>query len=233
MPTQVVGFRLGNDTTGRQVTILVSESGVLYRSHGLYGRPAKLAHPEVPHALAHPNVSLFQGEHPLSRPIADLRNHHTAYTQKGYTRALIPPGAVTLPVDEELPPDLSGRPELPHRELTDAFTGTAPPAGTTLEEAIREFRTSLGLPNRPVRLQGRPDHTRTTPSRAQAMIRLLAHHQTIRPSRAPFGSWSATAAGIRLHPALPGQPLSRASATELRDALTAWLHFTSHSRPDN
>ncbi len=38
MTTLVVGFRLGNDTTSRQVTALVTESGVLHRAQGLYGK---------------------------------------------------------------------------------------------------------------------------------------------------------------------------------------------------
>ncbi|MCX5103591.1 hypothetical protein OG305_29970 [Streptomyces sp. NBC_00439] len=233
MPTRVVGFRLGNDITSRQVTVLVSQSGVLYRSHGPYGRPARLAVPEIPHVLSHPHLSHFRGEHPLSRSIAGLRNHHSDYTEKGYSRALIPPNAVVLPVDEELPAELDGRPELPHRELTDAFLGAAPSGDGRLEDAIREFKTLLGLPSRPVPVQGRPSQTRVAPTRAEAMVRLLAHHQTIKPSQEPSAGWSATGAGIQLHPAPAGQPLSRASAAELRDALTAWLHFSSHSRPEN
>ncbi len=40
MATLVVGFRLGNDTSSRQVTVLVTQVGVLRRAHGLYGKLA-------------------------------------------------------------------------------------------------------------------------------------------------------------------------------------------------
>ncbi|MFJ5726068.1 hypothetical protein [Streptomyces sp. NPDC093149] len=148
-----MGFRLGNDITSRQVTMLVSQSGVLYRSHGLYGRLARLAAPQIPHVLAHPNMTHFRGEHPLSRSIADLRIYHRGYTEKGYSRALVPPAVVVLPIDEELPPDIAKRVDLPHRELTDAFLGAAPSGGRGLEDAIREFRPHLAC--RPVPCQSR------------------------------------------------------------------------------
>ncbi|MET9954398.1 hypothetical protein ABZ135_23030 [Streptomyces sp. NPDC006339] len=83
-----VGFRLGNDTTTRQVTVLVTQSGVLHRAQGLYGRLARLCRPERSPAVNNP-LPWFQGEHPLARPVADLRRHHAAYTRDGYTRIRI------------------------------------------------------------------------------------------------------------------------------------------------
>ncbi|MEE1739698.1 hypothetical protein PUR49_24770 [Streptomyces sp. BE147] len=121
---------------------------------------------------------------------------------------------------------------LPHRELTDAFVAAAPPPdGDTLEDAIRAFRASPGLPSRPVPVQGHPTRARAVPTRAQAVVRLLAHHRTIRPSPEPSTGWSVTGAGVHLHPTPSGRPLSRADAAELRDAPTARLHFSDHSRP--
>lgn len=38
MPTVVVGFRLGKDSTGYQLTAIVSETGRVHINHGVYGR---------------------------------------------------------------------------------------------------------------------------------------------------------------------------------------------------
>lgn len=51
-------------------------------------------------------IPAFQGEHLLTRPIADLRRHHAAYTKNGYTRNLIPP-AVVAPREKALPPHVA------------------------------------------------------------------------------------------------------------------------------
>ncbi|CAM5286666.1 hypothetical protein SMICM304S_09493 [Streptomyces microflavus] len=86
MTTLVVGFRLGNDASSRQVTVLVTESGVLHRAHGTYGRLPRLSKPEPSRVLY--SRTLFEGEHPLARPIAGLREHHVGYTKKGYSLGL-------------------------------------------------------------------------------------------------------------------------------------------------
>ncbi|MFD7537494.1 hypothetical protein [Streptomyces sp. NPDC059819] len=97
MTTLTVGFRLGNDTISRQVTVLVTAAGVLHRAHGLYGKPARLSRPAPSYALT-TRTSAFEGETPLARPLADLRQYHASYTKKGYARALIPPGVARLDV---------------------------------------------------------------------------------------------------------------------------------------
>ncbi|MCJ0875444.1 hypothetical protein [Streptomyces sp. AP-93] len=66
MPMTVVGFRLGRTATGRQVTVLLTESGVLHRSHGLYGQPPKLDTPKLPLRYLHPDLSWMKGEHILT-----------------------------------------------------------------------------------------------------------------------------------------------------------------------
>ncbi|MFM9442677.1 hypothetical protein [Streptomyces acidiscabies] len=48
----------------------MTESGVLHRAHGMYGKPPRLSQPEVPPALG--GNRGFEGENPLARPIADL-----------------------------------------------------------------------------------------------------------------------------------------------------------------
>lgn len=78
---------LGNDSTARQVTVLVT--GALHRAYGLHGRPPKLSRPEPSTALTFPDPN--EREQPLARPIANLRQHHTSHTKKGFTRPLIPP----------------------------------------------------------------------------------------------------------------------------------------------
>ncbi|MEW2498535.1 hypothetical protein AB0942_34135 [Streptomyces nodosus] len=99
MTTLVVGFRLGNDTTGRQATVLVTESGVLHRAQGICGKRPRFSQPEPSIALTSRNPA-FKGEHPLARPIGKLREHHAGYTKKGYSSALIPPTVVRLNVEE-------------------------------------------------------------------------------------------------------------------------------------
>ncbi|MFI5642042.1 hypothetical protein ACIA8H_32110 [Streptomyces goshikiensis] len=65
MPTIVVGFRLSNPVTSRQITVIVTESGVLHRSHGQYARPPKLNRPKAPVPL--PSMA-------AGRAHADLRD---------------------------------------------------------------------------------------------------------------------------------------------------------------
>ncbi|MFF3432214.1 hypothetical protein [Streptomyces sp. NPDC002602] len=219
MATLVVGFRLGNDTAGRQVTVLVTETGVTHRAQGLYGKLARVSRPEPSVVLTTTNPC-FAGENPLARPIADLREQHASYTRKGFTRALIPPAAVRQDVDEQPLKALA-----PHRELIQAFLGTAPNTPQPLDEAIREFRGALGLPTRPTNVTRVP-RDRPIPPRVEAMLRTLAHGSPITsPPRLPVG-WTVTGQGVRLHVGQAGEVLDRQAVVELQTALSAWLHFT-------
>ncbi|MFJ2559272.1 MULTISPECIES: hypothetical protein [unclassified Streptomyces] len=222
MTTLTVGFRLGNDTVSRQVTVLVTETGVLHRAHGLYGKQPRLSAPEPSIALTTRNPN-FEGENPLARPIADLRRHHASYTTKGYTRALIPPAVVRLDVKEHPPQAVA-----PHHELIQAFIGTAPNTPQPLDLAIKEFRDALGLPTRPPNVPWAP-RDRAVPPRVAAMLRTLAHGSPIIPAhRLPVG-WTVTNEGVRLHVGTTGELLDRQAVIELQAALSAWLHFTKNT----
>lgn len=213
----VVGYRLGNDSTARQATALVTETGTLYRAHGLYGKLVRVSRPEPSMALMSP---LREGEHPLARPIADLRAHYSAYAKKGYTRTLIPPAAVRLDLEEESLQTVSS-----HRELIEAFVGAAPSTPQPLDSAIKEFRDALGLPTRPAHVPWAP-RDRALPPRVEAMLRTLAHGSAIAsPSRLPVG-WMITGESVRLRVGATGESLDRQAVIELQAALSAWLHFT-------
>ncbi|MER6723062.1 hypothetical protein [Streptomyces halstedii] len=214
-----MGFRLGNDSTTRQVTVLVTEAGYLHRAQGLYGKLARLSRPERSPAVNNPLPS-FRGEHPLARPIADLRRHHAAYTRKGYTRILIPPAVVHLDYDE-------ARPLTPvtHRELFQAFTGAAPTTPQSLEAAITAFRAALGLPSRPEHITWAP-RDKTLPPRVAAMLRTLENGSALTPERRRPVGWSVSDQGVRLHVGPTGEVLDRAAVVELQAALSAWLHLT-------
>ncbi|MEV7160875.1 hypothetical protein AB0N60_02020 [Streptomyces microflavus] len=176
------------------MTVLVTESGVLHRAHGTYGKLPRLSKPEPSRVLY--SRTLFEGEHPLARPIAGLREHHVGYTKKGYSRALVPPAVVRLDVEEHPP-----FPEVPHRELIQAFIGAAPNTPQPLDTAIGAFRV-------------------------EAMLRTLAHGSAISsPQRLPVG-WTVTDEGVRLRVGSTGETLDRHAVIELQAALSAWLRFT-------
>ncbi|WP_237324473.1 hypothetical protein [Streptomyces sp. CBMAI 2042] len=218
MTTLVVGFRLGNDASSRQVTVLVTESGVLHRAHGMYGRLSRLSKPEPSRVLY--SRTLFEGEHPLARPIAGLREYHIGYTKKGYSRALVPPAVVRLDVEEHPP-----FPAEPHRELLQAFIGAAPSTPQPLDTAIGAFRAALGLPTRSANVSWTP-RAQPLPPRVEAMLRTLAHGSPISsPQRLPVG-WTVTDEGVRLRVGSSGETLDRHAVIELQAALSAWLRFT-------
>ncbi|MEU8435461.1 hypothetical protein AB0F18_21600 [Streptomyces sp. NPDC029216] len=220
MAMLVVGYRLANDVATRQVTALVTETGTMYRAHGLYGKHAQISKPEPSVALLSP---VRAGENPLARPIADLRTHHVTYTKKGFTRALIPPAAVRLDLDEDALRTVDS-----HHELFEAFTGAAPHIPPLLDEAIREFRTALGLASRPANVPWSP-RARALPPRVEAMLRTLAHGSQISsPARLPVG-WTVTGGHVRLHVGTTGESLDRQAVIELQAALSAWLHFTKNT----
>ncbi|MGW8765125.1 hypothetical protein ACWGN5_21740 [Streptomyces sp. NPDC055815] len=220
--TLTVGYRLGNDTAGRQVTVLVTETGVLHRAQGLYGKLPTVS-PPMPSPVLTARVPGFEGESPLARPIAQLRSQHALYTRKGYTRALILPVVVRLDVEEHPP-----RAAVRHRELIQAFIGEAPATGRPLEAAIKEFRDALGLPNRPSNVSWVP-RERSVPPRVAAMLRTLAQGSPITPARRLPVGWTVTRRGVRLHVGTAGESLDRAAVIELQAALSAWLRFTKGS----
>lgn len=217
MATLVVGFRLGNDATSRQITALVTETGVLHRAQGPYGKPARLSRPE-PSFASTTNNELFKGEHHLACPIANLRRLHASCTKKGFTRTLIPPAFVRLDVEEQLP-------KIPHRELIQAFIGAAPNTPQPLDAAIRGFRTALGLPSRPPDVAWTPRAT-PVPPRVEAMLRALAHGSPLTSSRQLPVGWTVSRAGVRVHVGATGETLDRQAVIELQAALSAWLRFT-------
>ncbi|MFG2296050.1 hypothetical protein [Streptomyces sp. NPDC048603] len=234
MATTVVGFRMGCDVRGRQITVMVSHTGVLYRSNGPYGKAPALGKPELSPALYGPASPSAGGEHPLARPIASLRRYHARCLENGYTRVLIPPGIAVLDVDERLEVPAPDRPRLPHRELAEAFVGEAPCAEQSLEEAIRAFRKLLGLPNRSLPDPSPPGRSRPAqggrgaggaplPPRAQAMARMLVHGQVLSSPRDLAVGWTVSGDAVRLHAGRTGQYLNRAAAAELHAALGAWL----------
>ncbi|MFI5705274.1 hypothetical protein ACIA78_35190 [Streptomyces xanthochromogenes] len=219
--TLTVGFRLGNDTTSRQVTVLVTEAGVLHRAHGLYGKPARLSTPEPSRTLTN-RIPAFKGETPLARPLANLRAYHASYTKKGYARTLIPPTTVRLDVEE-----LPHQDAEPHRELVQAFIGAAPNTPQPLDQAIKEFQITLGLPAKPASIPRAP-RDRAIPPRVTAMLRTLASGSPITPAhRLPVG-WTVTDQSVRLHVGTMGETLDRQAVVELQAALSAWLHFTKN-----
>ncbi|MFD8009501.1 hypothetical protein [Streptomyces sp. NPDC059762] len=221
--TLTVGFRLGNDTLTRQVTVLVTESGVLHRAQGLYGKLPRVS-PPVPSVALTTSLPDFRGENPLARPIADLRLQHASYTRKGYDRTLIPPSVVRVDVREHPP-----RPLVRHRELIHAFVDAAPSTPQSLEAAITAFRTALGLPSRPERVAGAPvPRPHGIPPRVAAMLRTLAHGSPLTPSRRLPVGWTVTGQGVRLRVGTMGEVLDRADVIELHAALNAWLLFTKN-----
>lgn len=131
MTTTVVGFRLGRDDQARQVTVIVTEAGVLHRSHGAYGAPSRLSKPNPP----------VVKENPVHRQILQLRATYAEYARKGYIREIIPPACVRLETTEYPLHATPFGPHAPdcHPELLAEFTAAAPGAPRSLEEAIHDF----------------------------------------------------------------------------------------------
>lgn len=230
MPTTVVGFRLGNAVTSRQVTVLVTETGVLHRAHGGYGQPPKLDPPKLPLRYLHPDLAWMKGEHMLTGPISALRDHHATATKKGYTQVLIAPACVRLDLEEHPPPPKENPHDArPHPELTEAFIrtapDTAPDTAQPLAAAVDEFRAALGLPVRQKHLTWRARQA-PVPPRIEAMLRTLTHGSTIAsPERLTVG-WSVTPQAVTLRIGRTAEPLDRPAVLELQAALTAWLRLT-------
>ncbi|MGT2532413.1 hypothetical protein ACU4GG_39120 [Streptomyces nojiriensis] len=231
MPTVVVGFRLGHTVTSRQVTVLVTESGVLHRSHGSYGQPPTLEPPKAPLRSADPDLPWMKGEHILTRPISRLRELHATAKEKGYTQVLIAPACVRLDVEEHpLPPARNPRSARPHPELTAAFIGTAPGTVQPLDAAVDEFRTALGLPVRQHDVTRRPRQAHIPP-RTEALLRTLARGAPIASPKHPAVGWTVTPRSVTLRVGRTAEALDRSAVLELQAALTAWLRFTHPNAP--
>ncbi|MFF3212809.1 hypothetical protein ACFYYB_19325 [Streptomyces sp. NPDC002886] len=225
MPVIAVGFRLGRAVIGRQVTVLLTESGVLHRSHGVYGQPPELDPPKPPPRPPRPDLAWRTGEHALAGPIGALRELHATAVERGYTEVLIAPACVRIDLEEHPLPPTGKRRGRPHPELTNAFIGTAPGTPRTLDAALDEFRTLLGLPVRPGNGAGQLRRT-PVPPRSDAMLRALAHGTAITsPERLPVG-WSVTPQGVTLRAGRTAESLDRPAVLELQAALTAWLRLT-------
>ncbi|MEU1307836.1 hypothetical protein ABZ419_02915 [Streptomyces cinnamoneus] len=221
MSTVVVGFRLGNDATGYQLTAIASATGRIHINHGLYGRTGRTERASNP---TEPNAA--------HRAIASLRELHVKKVRQGYTRTLIAPSAVRLDVDEVLPAEKWG-PEVPAPELVEAFVSTAPakPPETRLEDAIRSFYKAIGSPARPQHFErlaraGAP--SAPLPPRTASLLRTLSHGEVVAsPVRAAVG-YTVSAETVRLHVGRVGQDLDHAAVVELQAALSAWLRLNPY-----
>ncbi|MFI6642676.1 hypothetical protein [Streptomyces sp. NPDC050504] len=221
MATTVVGFGLGDDAKSRQMTVLVTQTGVRHLARGPYGPRCTLSVPCPP-----------SGRNPVHAQISNLRAEHSLYVRRGYTRVLIPPACVSVDVDEHpMPPrpDDAYRPER-HRELLEAFVAAAPDEPRELEEAIHDFYTAVGVPARP-RPVPPPVAPPQPPPRIQALLHTLAHGRTITSPPVSAINYRVTADTVRLHVGTAGEDLDRRRVTELHAALTAWLHLNQPPPP--
>ncbi|MFI6642665.1 hypothetical protein [Streptomyces sp. NPDC050504] len=221
--TVVIGFRLGSDERGLQATALVTAQGVHHLAHGPYDQRPRYTPPGVP-----------IGKNPIHNKVSELRKLHGLYLRRGYDRALIPPVCVRLDVDEHPLSDFphgANRPRA-HPELVEDFVRSAPTEPCDLEEAVRTFYTTVGLP-------ARPRLTRTLPtqapapvlSRVQAMRHTLAHGEAVTSDeRSPVG-YRITADTVSLRVGTVSEDLDRRRAAELQAVLTAWLYFNRQPPP--
>lgn len=111
MALAVIGFRRANQTTGRQITAVVTQAGFLHKSSGALGMAGRL------HCAR--DVNRFPskpGGHPVQESVMLLRRLHESQ-QHTYSRVLIAPAAVRL---------YDGVDEASSAEVIEAFTGAAP-----------------------------------------------------------------------------------------------------------
>ncbi|MFE4263398.1 hypothetical protein [Streptomyces sp. NPDC056883] len=218
MPTTVVGFRLGCDERGRQVTVILTEAGVLHRCHGPLGLKPTPVKPDVPTSV---------DPHPVPRQAARLRKIHADLTGRAYGRVLVAPACVRLETSEH---PLHANPYGPHAppvhpELLEEFVGLAPSGPRSLDEALHAFYEAIGVASRykhplPAGHQASP----LSPRAADA-LRVLARGSAIgSPARRAVG-WRVTAQEVRLHVGARGEALGHREVTELQAALAAWLRL--------
>ncbi|RKT02552.1 hypothetical protein BX286_0460 [Streptomyces sp. 3211.6] len=221
MGTVVVGFRLGWDAKGRQATVVLTRAGVLHHSMGLLGLAVRPARPHAPAA---------RDPHPVPRQAATLRRLYADLLHQGYTQELIPPACVRLDTDEHpLHPRPWGEHAPPaHPGLIAEFTGAAPSGPGSLEDALAEFYTAIGLTTRPKTPAPRPETAVAVPPpgvppAVREGLRSLAEGRPLasRPGRG--AGWTVTGTAVRLRVGRAGEDLTPGEVAELQAALTAWL----------
>ncbi|MFI5617784.1 hypothetical protein [Streptomyces sp. NPDC051567] len=225
--TVAVGFRLGSEERGRQVTVLVTQSAVSHRGASTGGRRFRATHAEA----AVSEVA------PIPVQIKWLRKQHADYLGQGYS-ALTPPACVRLRVTEApLHPRPWGvrspRPDLGLLEAFNAAPVPARPRGD-LEEAIRTFYRTLGMPVRPERPRQFPPGSRPPlPPRAEAVYQALGAQPAkplVFPVRRHIG-YTLTPGTVTLRVHHQVADLDHQGAVELQAALTAWLRHHQQRRP--
>lgn len=220
MPTTVVGYRLGNDMSSRQTTLIVTENGLRHRAHGLYGCRGTVSKPAV-----------GSGQNPVHAQVAHLRQEYATALRRDPARVLIPPASVRLDLDE---PPLAERPygpdaPPPHPALIDAFIDAAPSTHRELEEAIHDFYTAIGAPTRPLH-PGPPFSPASVPPQVAQALRTLAHGRPVHSTLRGVISYTVTPGTVRLHVGRAGEDLDYRQVLHLQAALTAWLHLNRTHR---
>ncbi|MFI0220616.1 hypothetical protein [Streptomyces lydicus] len=210
MAIMVIGFRLGNDQTGQQLTAVVTQSGYFHKNHGVYGRPGRYRCAYDPCRLPLAN--------PVHRSVAKLRDLHATQVLKGRSRPLISPTSILLDLDE---------PDSTSETVINGFVGAAPNETQSLEDAIRAFYQAIGAPVPPLR-QDRIARAWKVPSprtsRADQLLRTLTHGTPITYTRRSVG-YTVTADTVRIRVGGADGDLDRAGVVELHAALNAWLRL--------
>ncbi|MEV7416600.1 hypothetical protein [Streptomyces sp. NPDC089919] len=219
MSTTVIGFRLGWDAKGRQATVLLTQGGVLHQSSGQLGLAPR---PTRPHAPAAPDP------HPVPRQAATLRKLYAELIHRGYTRELIAPACVRLDVDEHPlhPRPYGDHAPRAHPELIRDFTGAAPAGHGSLEEALTDFYTAIGLAPRP-----RAARPGGAPPAVREGQRALAEGRALTGRLRRGAGWTVTATGVRLHVGPAGENLTPREVADLQAALSAWLRHQRQPEP--
>ncbi|WP_030800660.1 hypothetical protein [Streptomyces sp. NRRL S-337] len=212
MAMMVVGFRLGNDETGQQLTAVVTQSGYFHKNHGVYGRAGRYR--------CHYDPQRLPLEHPVQRSVAKLRELHGTQLRKGRSRSLIPPASVRVDVDE---------PDSTREDVINAFVGAAPNEPKSLEDAVRAFYQAIGAPIPPLR-QDRVARAwqvaQSRNSRAAQLLRTLTHGVPVTYSRGSAG-FTVSVDAVRIRVGGAEGDLDRAGVTELHAALNAWLRLNA------
>ncbi|MFI6689203.1 hypothetical protein [Streptomyces sp. NPDC050485] len=210
MALAVIGFRRANQTTGRQITAVVTQSGFLHKSSGALGMAGRL------HCAR--DVKRFPskpGGHPAQESVMLLRRLHDTQ-QHTYTRIMIAPAAVRLD---------DGVDEASTAQVIEAFTGAAPSGLRPLEDAITAFYQAIGQPVRPAPATARAWRSAAPSSpRSDQYLRVLAQGSPLSARHHHGTGYTITPDAVCLHYNEP-MPLARAQVFDLHAALTAWLRL--------
>ncbi|MER5563785.1 hypothetical protein ABT071_34915 [Streptomyces sp. NPDC002506] len=205
----VVGFRRCNDTTGRQITAVVTESGYFHKSSGPLGKPGRY-HCARDLRRFPPRPS----DHPIQKSVALMRRLH-GDKQHAYARVLIAPVMVRL---EE------GVDEASTSDVISSFTGAAPPGTSSLEDAISAFYRAIGAPVRPAPRAARAwSISAPRTPRADQYLRVLVQGAPVTTGRRG-ASCTVTPQAVRLD-FTDRSELDRTQVLDLHAALTAWLRL--------